>query len=88
MKSIESFFQGIKFKDIDMQDLVFNYSGLDSNHVKVCSGYDWKKTGMVYWQGKEIDYDNRDNFKLNRNYSTTWKKLGNNKYRYLFIEIQ
>lgn len=37
---------------------------------------------------KEKDYDNRDNFKLNRNYSTTWKKLGNNKYRYLFIEIQ
>lgn len=55
LKSIESFFQGIKFKDIDMQNLVFNYSGLDSNHVKVCSEYDWKETGMVYWQGKEID---------------------------------
>lgn len=55
LKSIESFFQGIKFKDIEMQDLVFEYSGLDSNHVKVCSGYDWKETGIVYWQGKAIN---------------------------------
>ena len=55
LKSIESFFQGIKFKDINMQNLVFNYSGLDSNNVKICSGYDWKETGKVYWQGNEID---------------------------------
>ena len=55
LNSIESFFQGIKFKDIDMQNLVFNYSGLDSNHVKVCSGYDWKENGIVFWQGKEIN---------------------------------
>lgn len=55
LSSIESFFQGIKFKDIEMQDLVFKYSGLDSNNVKACSNYDWKETGMIYWQGKEID---------------------------------
>ena len=55
LKSIESFFQGIKFKDIDMQNLVFNYSGLDSNYVKVCSGYDWKESGILFWQGKEIN---------------------------------
>lgn len=55
LSSIESFFQGIKFKDIKMQNIVFAYSGLDSNIVKVCSGYDWKITGKVYWQGKEID---------------------------------
>ena len=55
LKSIESFFQGIKFKDINMQNLVFNYSGLDSNHVKVCSGYNWKETGILYFQGKEIN---------------------------------
>lgn len=63
LNSIESFFQGIKFKDIEMQNLVFSYSGLDSNRVKVCSGYDWKKTGILYWQGNAIDryseeYDN------------------------------
>ena len=55
LKCIESFFQGVKFKDIEMQNLVFNYSGLDSNHVKVCSGYDWKETGILYWQVKEVN---------------------------------
>jgi len=55
LSSIESFFQGIKFKDVNMQNHVFAYSGLDSNRVKVCSGYDWKVTGKIYWQGQEID---------------------------------
>lgn len=55
LSSIEAFFQGIKFKDIEMQNLVLKYSALNSNYVKVCSGYDWKETGIVYWQGKEID---------------------------------
>lgn len=55
LKSIESFFQGIKFNSIDMQNLVFEYSGLNSNYVKVCSGYDWKETGILYWQGNEIN---------------------------------
>ena len=55
LSSIEAFFQGIKFKEINMQNCVFSYSGLDSNRVKVCSGYDWKTTGKLYWQGQEID---------------------------------
>lgn len=55
LQSIESFFQGIKFKDKKLQDKVFKYSGLTSNYVKACSEYDWKKDGKVYWQGKAID---------------------------------
>ena len=55
LSSIESFFQGIKFKDVEMQNLVFKYSALNSNYVKVCSGYEWKETGIIYWQGKDID---------------------------------
>lgn len=55
LNSIESFFQGIKFKDIEMQNLVFTYDSLNSNYVKVCSDYDWKQTGILYWQGKEIN---------------------------------
>lgn len=55
LNSIESFFQGIKFKDVEMQNLVFSYHSLNSNYVKACSGYDWKKSGKLYWQGKEID---------------------------------
>ena len=55
LKSIEAFFQGIKFKSIDMQNLVFNYSGLDANHIKVCNNYNWKETGVLYFQGKEVN---------------------------------
>lgn len=55
LKCIEAFFQGIKFKDITMQNMVFEYIALNSNYVKVCSGYDWKETGIVYWQGEEIN---------------------------------
>ena len=58
--SIEAFFQGIKFENVEMQDLVLLYHGLDSNYVKACSGYDWKQTGIVYWQGKEIDRFSKD----------------------------
>lgn len=52
--SIESFFQGLKFENIEMQNLVFSYYGINSNYVKACSEYDWKQTGIVYWQGEEI----------------------------------
>ena len=38
-----------------MQNYIFEYSGLDSNRVKACNDYDWKNTGKLYWQGKEID---------------------------------
>lgn len=55
MGSIEGFFQGIKFKDVDMQNLVLKYSTLDSNNIKVASDYDWKETGIIYWQGEAIN---------------------------------
>ena len=38
-----------------MQNLVFSYHNLNSNYIKVSGGYDWKKRGIVYWQGKEIN---------------------------------
>ena len=55
LKSIENFFQGIKFKDKKIQNMVFEYSGIPAVVIKCASDYDWKKTGKVYWQGKEID---------------------------------
>ena len=55
LNSIEAFFQGIKFKDVEMQNFVLSYSGLDSNNIQVCSEYDWKETGIVYWQGIPIN---------------------------------
>ena len=60
LRSIESFFQGIKFKDKKMQNYVFKYSGLDSNNIKVASDYDWKKYGVVYWRGKPIKRESEE----------------------------
>jgi hypothetical protein len=55
LSSIESFFQGAKFKDVEMQNYVLEYSGLDSNRIKVASDYNWRITGELYWQGKPVD---------------------------------
>lgn len=60
LHSIEAFFQGIKFIDVKMQNLVLTYSGMDSNSIKVASDYDWKKTGIVYWQGNAIKRDSKE----------------------------
>lgn len=60
LKSIESFFQGIKMKDIELQDLVFNYSGIEANVIKMASDYDWQKEGIVYWQGEPINRDSKE----------------------------
>ena len=63
LSSIETFFQGIKIKDKKVQEYIFKYSGLDSNNIKVASDFNWKETGIIYWQGKAIkrnseEYDN------------------------------
>lgn len=57
LKSIEAFFQGIKFKDSAIQQMVFNYSGIDAYHIQAVSNYNWKETGYVYWQGQAIKRD-------------------------------
>lgn len=59
LKSLESFFQGIKFKNIDMQNLVFNYSGLDANNIKIASDFDWKDECLIYFQGQAIKRDSQ-----------------------------
>ena len=59
LNSIESFFQGIKFKDVEMQNMVFEYSGIDSNSIKAASDIDWKIDGIVYWQGEPIKRDSK-----------------------------
>lgn len=60
LSSIESFFQGIKFKDINMQNYIFKYSGLDSNNIKVASDFNWKEKGIIYWQGTAIMRDSQE----------------------------
>lgn len=63
LNSIESFYQGIKFKNKKVQKYIFKYYGIQAVQIKEASNYDWKKTGIIYWQGKEInrfskEYDN------------------------------
>ena len=57
LASIENFFQGIKFKDKKVQDYAFTYYGTPAVHIKVANKYNWKETGIVYWQGKAIKRD-------------------------------
>lgn len=55
LKSIESFFQGLKFKDPAIQRMVFEYSGVDAYHIQAASDYNWKESGHLYWQGLEVN---------------------------------
>lgn len=55
LASLEGFFQGIKFKDISMQNLVLTYSGLDACNIKIASDHDWQQNGTLYWQGEAMN---------------------------------
>ena len=58
--SIEGFFQGIKYKDIELQKQVFKYSGKDAIALKDATDYDWTITGNIYFLGKEIKRDSKE----------------------------
>ena len=63
LSSAESFFQGIKFKNVKAQKQIFLLSGLDSNNIKAAQDYHWKDTGIIYFLGKPYnrfgaDYEN------------------------------
>ena len=60
LASIENFFQGIKFKDKKIQNYIFTYYGTNAVHIKVASNYNWKETGIIYWQGKAIKRDSME----------------------------
>lgn len=60
LHSIESFFQGIKMKDINLQNEVFKYSGIESNVIKLACEEDWKEKGILYCQGTPIKRDSKE----------------------------
>jgi hypothetical protein len=60
LHSIESFFQGIKFKEKKAQKQVFKLSGLDSNNIKAAQDYSWKKDKVIYFMGKPYKRDSKD----------------------------
>lgn len=59
-KSIEAFFQSIKFNNPVIQQMVFIYSGTDAYHIQKASSYNWKETGYIYWQGQAIKRDSEE----------------------------
>ena len=60
LASIESFFQGIKWKDKKVQNQIFSYYGIQAVHTKAATSYQWKETGIVYWQGKPIQRESKE----------------------------
>lgn len=63
LNSIECFFQGIKFPSKRYQKKIFKYSGKEALVLQKASEYNWKETGIIYWQGKQFkrnseEYDN------------------------------
>ena len=60
LSSIESFFQGIKFKEKDLQKEVFHYSGIPAVVIKETSNYNWKENGLIYFQGDPIKRDSKE----------------------------
>jgi len=60
LHSLESFFQGLKFKNPEIQKLIFAYSGTDAYHIQAASDYNWKESGYVYWQGQPIKRDSTE----------------------------
>ena len=60
LSSIESFFQGIKFPDKKMQKKLFKYSGKEALVLQETTDYNWKETGIVYFNGQKIKRDSQE----------------------------
>ena len=60
LNSIESFFQGIKFPDKNLQKKLFKYSGKEALVLQKASDYNWEASGIIYWQGKPIKRDSKE----------------------------
>lgn len=64
LNSIESFFQGIKMKDITLQNEIFQYSGIASNVLKIASDYNWQEEQLLYWQGIPMNRHSKEYIEL------------------------
>ena len=61
VNSIEGVFQGIKYKDVKMQNLILKYSGIDAYHTRAANTINpWTDTGILYWQGKAMKRDSNE----------------------------
>ena len=55
LSSIESFFQGIKFRDAYVQSYLFSYSGTDAVNIQSANNRRWQDDGLLYWQGEAFE---------------------------------
>ena len=39
---------------------MFTYYGTPAVHIKVANDYNWKETGILYWQGKAIKRESKE----------------------------
>lgn len=60
LKGVEGFFQGVKFKNPDIQKVVFNYSGFNAYCLKAATDCRWQDDGYLYWQGTPIKRDSAE----------------------------
>lgn len=60
LNSIESFFQGIKFKDKRLQKKVFTYSGKEALVLEKATPYNWQETGIIYWRAHPIKRESQE----------------------------
>lgn len=58
--SIEGVFQGIKFYNKKIQNMVLKLSGTDAVNVKETAPKDWKEYGILFWQCKPMDRQSQD----------------------------
>ena len=59
-KSLEGFFQGVKFKNPEIQQRVFDYSGYNAYCLKAANDRQWQEDGNLYWQGRPIKRDSEE----------------------------
>jgi hypothetical protein len=64
LKSLEGFFQGIKFKNPEVQKYVFSYSTINAYYMKAASDYNWQDSGNIYWQGTPVKRDSEEYTRL------------------------
>ena len=60
VKSIEAVLQSLKFQHPYTQRLVWDYYGLEANHVKANADHNWKEDGILHIQGEPIKRDSSE----------------------------
>lgn len=60
VKSLEGFFQGIKFRNSELQKTVFAYSGINACYTRAVSDFCRLNDGVLYWQGEPIKRDSAE----------------------------